>query len=421
VNNQAPRPLPPHVAARQAAVLRDLLRIVGDAVSRGEPADDTLARFFRSHKEYGSRDRRLFSQVVFSWFRWRGWLGGIEPGRAAALAYYKDTAEDHPAVDVLLGDASRELVPGPIEKLVPDWLRSELFEPDVYFERFVDAIQKRPPTWLRVQEEKMAEVSAKVGRGACPAVASERRRVPAAPMYPGGPGRTALPLETQLNLDLIRNEVGNCFEVQDLASQCVGAICAPNAGASWWDVCAGAGGKSLHLARLMGLTGRIVATDIRESALRELDRRATAAGISTIALARMPGAGDIKPDFDGVLVDAPCSGIGTWSRNPDMRWRTAAAVVAEKAKVQAELVARAADAVRPGGTLVYAVCTVTRAESVDVVSAFLKSRPDFALQPVPHPLTGTATNGEVWIWPWDGPCDGMYVARMARNVTENSR
>ena len=382
---------------------------MGDAVGRGEPADDTLARFFRSHKEFGSRDRRLFSQVVFSWFRWRGWLEGIEPGRAAALAYYKDTDESHPAVDVLLGEQARELVPGPIEKLVPEWLRAELYEPEANFARFVEAIQKRPPTWLRVAEEKMREVSAKVGRG-----------VPAAPSLTGGPGRTALPLETQINLDLVRNEVGPCFEVQDLASQCVGLVCAPQSGETWWDLCAGAGGKSLHLAELMGRTGKILATDVRESALRELQRRAAAAGITTITTESLNAIRSTLHDFDGVLVDAPCSGIGTWSRNPDMRWRTQASVVGEKAKIQAELLARAADAVKPGGALVYAVCTVTRAETVDVVADFLRSRPDYSLHPVPHPLTNAETNGEVWIWPWDGPCDGMYVARMVRGATASS-
>ncbi|MFH0909325.1 MAG: RsmB/NOP family class I SAM-dependent RNA methyltransferase [bacterium] len=405
------RPLPPHVAARQAAVLREVIRMAGHAVVRGEPADETLGRFFRSHKEYGARDRRLFSQVIFSWFRWRGWLDGIEPGQAAALAYYKDTDEPHPAVDALLGDRSRELPAQPPERLVPDWLRSELFETDVHFERFVEWIQKRPPTWLRVQDGKLNLVAALVGT-AGPAVAL--RAMAGKPSVHGALGQRALPFVGSLNLDLIRKDVGPCFEVQDLASQCVGLVCAPKPGETWWDVCAGAGGKSLHLAELMERTGRIVATDIRASALRELERRAAAAGISTIRTSTSNEQPATNNAFDGVLVDAPCSGIGTWSRNPDMRWRTSASVVAGKAKVQLELLARAADAVKPGGALVYAVCTVTRAETVAVIAEFLKSRPDFTLQPVPHPLTGAETNGEVWIWPWDGPCDGMFVARMAR-------
>ena len=317
----------------------------------------------------------------------------MEPGLAAALAYYKDTDEPHPAVDELLGGQPRELVPGPVEKLVPEWLRGELFEPDANFARFVDAIQRRPPTWLRVQADKLDVVAPLLGT-AGPAVGQ------------------ALPFIGAVNLDLVRNEAGNCFEVQDLASQCVGLVCAPKAGESWWDVCAGAGGKSLHLASLMGPTGRIIATDIRANALRELQRRANAAGIHTITVAA-PLDTRHSTLFDGVLVDAPCSGIGTWSRNPDMRWRTAATVVAEKAKIQADLLARAADAVKPGGTLVYAVCTVTRAETVDVVGTFLKTREDFVRQPVPHPLSGAETNGDVWIWPWDGPCDGMYIARLS--------
>jgi 16S rRNA (cytosine967-C5)-methyltransferase len=115
-----------------------------------------------------------------------------------------------------------------------------------------------------------------------------------------------------------------------------------------------------------------------------------------------------------VLVDAPCSGIGTWNRNPDMRWRTAAADVAAKAAVQREVLARAARGVRPGGVLVYAVCTVTAAETTDVAGGFGRSHPDFAAEPVAHPLTGERQVGVFWIWPWDGPCDGMFCARWRR-------
>jgi 16S rRNA (cytosine967-C5)-methyltransferase len=166
----------------------------------------------------------------------------------------------------------------------------------------------------------------------------------------------------------------------------------------------------------MGGAGRVLATDIREAALVELRRRARRADAVRIEPRSWDGACDPAPvtAFDGVLLDAPCSGLGTWHRNPDARWRTPHADVQTKAGVQSALLARCADKVRPGGALVYATCTLTRIENEDVIAAFLAARPDYALAPFRSPLTGMDTDGRVWIWPWDGPCNGMFAARLKR-------
>jgi 16S rRNA (cytosine967-C5)-methyltransferase len=392
---------PDHVTARQAAIIPELLAHVAREVEQGRPADATLASYFRAHREFGARDRRLFSQVVFSYYRWLGWLRDVEPARAAALAWLRDTGETHPVIERLLGDGPREIPEQSTDLLVPPWLREELAGD---FERFVQSIQARPPTWLRMRKGHEDEIYAQVGRGGPP------RR--------GGVGHAALPIQP-MDLAALRKKLGPVFEVQDLASQCVGSVAEPEAGETWWDVCAGAGGKSLHLADLMegrkghkGPKGKIVATDIRAGALRELERRARDAAIEIIRTNIEHPASSIR--FDGVLIDAPCSGIGTWSRNPDMRWRTPRAAVHEKAALQARLLAEHAEAVKPGGKLVYAVCTVTRSETIGIVSEFLSTRSDFKLEPVPHPLSGVTTDGQVWIWPWDGPCDGMFIARLRR-------
>jgi 16S rRNA (cytosine967-C5)-methyltransferase len=124
--------------------------------------------------------------------------------------------------------------------------------------------------------------------------------------------------------------------------------------------------------------------------------------------------------FDGVLVDAPCTCSGTWRRNPDARWSTRPEEVTEMAELQARLLANAASGVKPGGVLVYATCSLFEAENGAVVREFLARREDYRLEPFGHPLTGRDTPGWTCIWPWEGDCDAMFVARLRHQPrTEN--
>jgi 16S rRNA (cytosine967-C5)-methyltransferase len=118
--------------------------------------------------------------------------------------------------------------------------------------------------------------------------------------------------------------------------------------------------------------------------------------------------------FDGVLVDAPCSALGTWRRNPDARWTLDRQAIPRLAELQAQLLRAAAAGVKPGGTLVYSVCTLTPAETTGVVRPFLAERPEFQLDPFPHPLSGAPTDGTMLIWPQESDNDAMFVARMIR-------
>jgi 16S rRNA (cytosine967-C5)-methyltransferase len=120
-------------------------------------------------------------------------------------------------------------------------------------------------------------------------------------------------------------------------------------------------------------------------------------------------------EFDGVLVDAPCSGWGTWSRNPDARWRSDLRDPAQKRNLQVRMLHNAAQCVKSGGVLVYAVCTFTREETVEVIERFLPEHPGFVLDRFAHPLTGEPVNGAVQIWPWEGPGDGMFIARLRKS------
>jgi len=123
-----------------------------------------------------------------------------------------------------------------------------------------------------------------------------------------------------------------------------------------------------------------------------------------------------KPgSFDGVLVDAPCSALGTWRRNPDARWTLDKDAIPRLAEVQVQLLRAAAAGVRPGGTLVYSVCTLTPAETHQVIRPFLAERPEFKLDPFPHPLAGTPTDGTCLLWPQESDNDAMFIARMVRS------
>jgi len=208
------------------------------------------------------------------------------------------------------------------------------------------------------------------------------------------------------------------FVVQDIASQCVGLVCAPQKGDDWWDCCAGAGGKALHLMDLMEQDGKVLATDTRVPTLKELKKRARKYGIRNIRTQPHNAVNDepFTKNFDGILVDAPCSGWGTWARNPDARWRTSKRDAIQCANRQVKILNNTAWCVKPGGVLVYAVCTFTRPETEEVVMNFLDANPTFKLDPFANPLTGEATDGQLQIWPWEGPGDAMFIARFIREA-----
>jgi 16S rRNA (cytosine967-C5)-methyltransferase len=168
------------------------------------------------------------------------------------------------------------------------------------------------------------------------------------------------------------------FEVQDEGSQLLGLLVEARPGETVLDLCAGAGGKTLQLGAAMGGRGRLLAFDPDAERLDRLMRRCSRAGLSNVQVLRAPPAG---LSVDRVLVDAPCSELGSLRRGPDLRFLKAPAVLEEHLPAQRELLARAADLVRPGGRVVYATCTVNRAENQELVAGLLCSRADLRLVP----------------------------------------
>jgi 16S rRNA (cytosine967-C5)-methyltransferase len=203
------------------------------------------------------------------------------------------------------------------------------------------------------------------------------------------------------------------FEIQDIASQIVSLLCAPKPGETWWDACAGEGGKTLHLSDLMENKGMIWASDRAEWRLKRLKQRTARAKVFNYRAALWDGDARLptKTKFDGVLVDAPCSGIGTWQRNPHARWTTTLDDVRELAEIQKQLLLNASSALKPGGKLIYAVCTLTRTETDGVADFCSQALSGFALTALPVlPNEQPAASARRQIWPQQFFGNGMFVA-----------
>ncbi len=410
---------------RQAEVLLGLLEHTRSAVQAGQPVDSLLARFYREHPEFGSRDRRLFSGTVFSVFRWKGWLDRItpDPKTNAVLAHLLDAAELHPAIEKLAtGSVLAGLSLSPLgslnldekaralatltgialdqTQLVPHWVLPLLNQPN---KQILEAFQHSPPTWLRVPpEERDTMITALQALQAEPS--------------PHPTIRSAISVSRGINLRALPRSIRDRIEIQDLASQITTLVCDPKPGQHWWDACAGAGGKTLHLAAMAGNSTNILATDIRPTILENLERRLEETGIRTVKSAVWDGAQEPPPQgpFDGILLDAPCSGMGTWHRNPDARWRLKEERIAELNRLQSHLLKSCATQLKPGGILIYATCTLPPLENESVITQFLSTETHYQRVPFINPLDGSPCPGTLLINPWDGPCNGMFIAKMKR-------
>ena len=334
-------------------------------------------------------------------------------------------------------------------RAVPAWLRDEL---EVTPE-FLRQIQREPALWLRARPGTAPTLAEALGNCAPPPPAGQLDELAAgssavAKAMADKPTRPTVSdaLRYSGPLDLFRTPEfhAGAFEIQDLASQLVGLACAPAPGETWWDACAGDGGKTLHLADQMQNKGLIWATDRSARRLDTLKRRAARAKLFNYRTA--PWDGGPKPPtktkFDGILVDAPCSGVGTWQRNPHARWTTTPEDVRELAAAQRTLLEHVVGSLKVGGRLVYSVCTLTRSETTAVAEAFGAAHPELEACPllqrpyvrgqtsdarsktsgagtsIPAPLTSDIwplTSSAISLWPQDLNANGMFIAAWRRN------
>jgi 16S rRNA (cytosine967-C5)-methyltransferase len=386
-------------AARAQAAIELLDEIIAAARDGGAAADTMIARYFRERRYAGSKDRRAVRELVFRAIR----RAGERPvsGRAALIGL----ARDEPEIAALFDGSPRG--PAPIAEgdpaaaagAMPAWL-TERFDPWVT-EAEWPALLARAPLDVRVNRLK-------AGRDAAP--------LPGATPTPHSPLGIRLPEGS--NVEQSDAWKQGLVEVQDEGSQLVALACEAKPDMTVVDLCAGAGGKTLALAAEMANQGRLIACDTDRARLARMAPRLERAGVSIVearlldprreteALADLVGRADV------VLVDAPCSGSGTWRRNPEARWRLTGARIERLAALQARLLELAATLLAPGGALVYAVCSLLGEEGRDQAAAF-SSRSSLVAEQLPISVGRAAGPGRLLTPGHDGT-DGFFVARWRR-------
>ncbi|WP_300537141.1 RsmB/NOP family class I SAM-dependent RNA methyltransferase [Sphingosinicella sp.] len=358
-------------AARVEAAIVLLDEIIDAAAGGGAAADTLIQRYFKTRRYAGSKDRRAVRDLVYRVIRALG--ERPESGRAAMVGYAR--AEDpellshfgtDPHGPAALAQDDSTAAPG----LAPEWLTAKFAAEYADAESLLAALAERATLDLRVNRLKTT-------------------RDAVLPLIPGAVptarAQDGLRLVDAPNVEDLPAYNDGRVEVQDEGSQLIAAACRAQPGMTVVDLCAGAGGKTLALAADMENRGRLIACDTDRSRLSRLAPRAARAGAANIETRLLdPGReaetlGDLLGAADVVLIDAPCSGTGTWRRNPEARWRLTPQRLARLTALQAHLADLGARLLKPGGRLVYAVCSLLPEEGRLQAEALSTGHPDLAL------------------------------------------
>ncbi|GHU06423.1 NOL1/NOP2/Sun family protein [Betaproteobacteria bacterium] len=414
-------------AGRQLSLTSQAL---GRVLTFEYPADSVLSRFFQEHRELGHRERGFIAETIYAVVRRLRWLyrlAGPEATPWQLLLTWLARGEGWPmrqfeglvsATETeWIGEIkARTLAEGTLAERadLPDWLAGRLLESydEGVFLELAYSLNRPAPLDLRVNVLKAErdEVLARLIRDGIEAV-------PAA-LSPQG-----IRLQGKPALQKHPLFVDGSFEVQDEGSQILGFLLQPRRGEMVVDFCAGAGGKTLQLGALMRSTGRLYAFDVAEKRLARLRPRVARAGLSNVHPVWIDHEHDARlkrfaGKADRVLVDAPCSGLGTLRRNPDLKWRQAPDAIAEMAARQRDILDAAAKLVRPGGRLVYATCSLLKRENDDVVDAFLATHPEFTPLAAEQVLSAQgialATGERLRLSPLAHDTDGFFAAVFER-------
>jgi 16S rRNA (cytosine967-C5)-methyltransferase len=386
-------------AARLQAAIENLDEVIASARDDGPPADAIVTRYFKHRRYAGSKDRRAVRELVFRAIRRTAERPGS--GRAAILGL----AEDEPELLELFGEPRGPERRGETEQcawagLVPEWIRQEL-SPLVTEEEW-RALLERAPLDLRVN----------VARTPRDDLLGDFPGASPTPLSPWG-----LRLSADSRIDDHAAYQAGLVEVQDEGSQLIALACGPTNEERVLDLCAGAGGKSLALAAAAPLT-QILATDSNRQRLAKLPPRAARAGaeIETRLLnppKELDELSDWRVAADLVLVDAPCSGSGTWRRNPEGRWRLTPERLDRLIGVQERLLDIAAELVGPGGSIVYAVCSLLSREGAGQIQRFLERHSSWISEDTGIPAGRSDGAGRL-LTPAHDRTDGFFVARLRR-------
>jgi 16S rRNA (cytosine967-C5)-methyltransferase len=392
------------------------LEIAAEAAAEWGYLTDIMARAFRANRQLGSGDRRLVSETVYGLVRWERRLEAVVDELIAATQgrglpeLFSPTARQE--LKLLVYELRNGL---PVDAAKAEARR--IFRRDVDLTKVTaadaglgrcagldrEAMRVSYPTWMLERlvndlgEAEGLALAASMNERAPLTVRSNGVKASREELIirlaeegvvarPTDLSPTGLLFETRVNAFGLSAFRDGYFEVMDEGSQLVAEAVAPPPRGRVVDACAGAGGKTLALAALLDGQGQILALDSNGKKLEELRRRGRRAGLSNVAAREVRG-GELPSEaklgrWDRVLVDAPCSGLGTLRRNPEARWRLGPKILDSFSAQQLALMVTYAPLVAPGGRLIYATCTVLRQENESVVERFMAERPDFVLMPL---------------------------------------
>ncbi|MDE2402395.1 MAG: RsmB/NOP family class I SAM-dependent RNA methyltransferase [Burkholderiales bacterium] len=410
------------------ALLRDIQKL--DA-----PADTLVSLFFRKHKTLGQRERHALAETAYAVLRQRLlWQHLAQSGhgpmerRLAILAWQGQEhvlklaiTPDEAAWLARVNAIDRTTLPDKLRHNMPDWLannlRLQLGTDD--FWAFVDTMSRGAPLDLRanpIKAKREAILEALLAAG-IPATITPYS--PWGIRIDGKPALQKMDLYTQGHV-----------EVQDEGSQLLALMTGAKRGEMVVDFCAGAGGKTLALGAMMRNTGRLYAFDISGHRLEALKPRLARSGLSNVYPTQIVHERDdrikrLAGKIDRVLVDAPCTGLGTLRRNPDLKWRQSPKAVEEMQKKQIAILNSAARLLKPGGRLVYATCSLMPAENEVVAELFSQEHQDFVQLDAREVLEqGGVTQaeslvtpaGHLRLWPHRHATDGFYAVAWERKA-----
>ena len=386
-------------AARLQAAIEILDLVIESARDEGPPADVLVTRYFRTRRYAGSKDRRAVRELVFRAIRRAA--ERPEGGRSAMIGL----AQDDPELLELFGqprgpEPMQDDEPASAPGIVPEWLIPEL------------SSLVGPDEWPALLERAPLDLRANIARTSRDALLAA---FPGAERTPLSPWGLRLPPDSRVDDSAAYLE--GLVEVQDEGSQLIALACDAKPEQRILDLCAGAGGKSLALAAAAP-EAVILAADSNRARLARLAPRAARAGASIETRLLSPPReveelSDWRESADLVLVDAPCSGSGTWRRNPEARWRLTPDRLDRLVTRQRHLLDTAAELVRPGGSLVYAVCSLLVREGTGQVSAFLGSRSAWIAQDILDGFGRCDGEGRL-LTPARDSTDGFFVARLCK-------
>jgi len=381
--------------------------IIESVFERRKVLDHALAQAFAAQPKWGKRDRGFIAETVFEVVRWRRTLSFlVESDAIESLCAAQWVRMGYELPEWWQYEGARtsriqareiELATQPraIRESIPDWLDAlGEMELGTAWDQEIAALNRRASVYLRVNTLKTNRADAIAWLAQNNVIASE---------VPDRPDALALPVGKTLPKPL---RLDGRIEIQDAGSQTIAPLLNPQSGDFVIDTCAGAGGKTLHLAALMQNQGQIIAMDIAGRKLQELERRAERAGASACIQTHKISPTTIESyagKANRVLIDAPCSGLGTLKRQPDLKWRLEPDQIDKVRNIQTELLHSYTDLLQPGGQLVYATCSILPSENRAVVDSLLKHGGFKLIQEAP---VSPALSGY----------DGFYAAVVEKNA-----